>query len=263
MIVFIMAGGLGKRMDSGSDLPKVCHQVKCFIDNKFYPMIVHVILTALGIDAKAIYVIVGKSKLVIEQLISKYLTPEQFRLIHWIHQEEPLGTGHAILCGLPELKAHPNTPTIILSGDVPLITTYTLEELLGTGTTNKLLITELDEPTGCGRIRLNNLGDSDQVVKIIEEKDCEPEEREIKLVNCGIYQINSDDLVNLLPKITSANKSNEYYLTDIIGLMQEANIPVEYYCLPKDQQYEIKNVNTKKDLEKLNELMEIKSKFLI
>lgn len=256
MIVFIMAGGLGKRM--GSDLPKVCHQVKCFIDNKFYPMIVHVILTALGIDAEAIYVIVGKYKSVIEKVISKYLTPKQLQLIHWIHQEEPLGTGHAILCGLPELKANPNTPTIILSGDVPLITTYTLEELLGTGSINKLLITELDDPTGCGRIRLNNL---DQVVKIIEEKDCEPEEKANKLVNCGIYQINSDDLVNLLPKITSVNKSNEYYLTDIIGLMQEANIPIEYYCLPKDQQYEIKNVNTKKDLEILNELMEIKSKF--
>ncbi len=252
MIVFIMAGGLGKRM--GSDLPKVCHQVKCFIDEKFYPMIVHVILTALGINAEAIYIIVGKYKSVIEQVISKYLTPEQFQLIHWIHQEEPLGTGHAVLCGLPELKSHPNTQTIILSGDVPMITTYTLEELIDNK--NKLLITELDEPKGCGRIILNN---QDQIEKIVEEKDCTEEEKEIKLVNCGIYQINSDDLVNLLPKITSANKSNEYYLTDIVGLMRESNIPIGYYCLPKDQQFEVKNVNTQKDLEELNDLMEKKS----
>ena len=69
--------------------------------------------------------------------------------------------------------------------------------------------------------------------------------KQIKLVNCGIYQINSDDLVNLLQKITKNNKASEYYLTDIVGLMVSNNIPLDYYCLSKEFTHEIKNVNTK------------------
>ena len=250
MIVFILAGGLGKRM--GSDLPKVCHKVLLSQTNTFYPMIVHVIMTALKLNPESIYLIVGQYKNLIEKTISEYLSPEQFGLIKWVIQEEALGTGHAILCGLDYLKSHPNTPTLILSGDVPLISEFTLQQLFShTNTnTNKLLITELDDPTGCGRI---GLGMDNKIIKITEEKDCTIEEKLIKLVNCGIYQINSDDLVNLLPKITNNNKASEYYLTDIIGLMVLNNIPIDYYCLPKEFAYEIKNVNTKKDLDELND----------
>jgi len=246
MIVFILAGGLGKRM--GSDLPKVCHKVLVPHTNTFYPMIIHVIVTALKLNPESIYLVVGQYKNLIEKTISEYLTPEQLGLIKWVIQEEALGTGHAILCGFDFLKSHPNTPTLILSGDVPLISGSTLAQLIFK--TNKLLITELDNNNGCRRIelRMNN-----QIMKITEEKDCTIEEKQIKLVNCGIYQINSDDLVNLLPKITNNNKASEYYLTDIIGLMVEINIPIDYYCLKKDFAYEIKNVNTKKDLDELND----------
>ena len=246
MIVFILAGGLGKRM--GSDLPKVCNKVLVPKTNTFLPMIVHVIITALKLNPESIYIVVGQYKNLIEKTISEYLTPEQFGLINWVIQEEALGTGHAILCGLNFLQSHPNTQTLILSGDVPLISESTLAQLISN--TNKLLITEMDEPTGCGRI---GLGMGNQIIKITEEKDCGIEEKQIKLVNCGIYQINSDDLVNLLPKITNNNKACEYYLTDIIGLMVSNNIPIDYYCLPKELAHEIKNVNTKKDLDELNE----------
>lgn len=249
MIVMIMAGGLGKRMES--DLPKVCHQVISLEDNIISkPMIVQVILTAIKFNPEKIYLIVGKYKDLIESIINKYLNLEQLNLIDWIIQDEALGTGHAILCGIPELKSHPNTQTIILSGDVPLISVRTLENLIGF--TNGLLVTELENPTGCGRIILDELNN---INKIVEEKDCDHNQKLINLVNCGIYQINSDILVELLPKITSNNKSNEYYLTDIISLMINHNYLIEYYCLPKCFQYEIKNVNTKKDLEELKNLV--------
>ncbi len=251
MIVFILAGGLGKRMES--DLPKVCHKVLSPYNKEFYPMIVHVILTALTLNPKQIYIVVGQYKQLIEKIISEYLTPEQFGLISWVIQEEALGTGHAILCGLEELKAHPNTKTLILSGDVPLISKSTLEGLINLGM-NKLLVTELENPTGCGRIILDQ---HNHIQRITEQKDCTEEEKEIKLVNCGIYQINSDDLVNLLPQITNENKSHEYYLTDIVGLMIKNNIRTEYYLLSKDLQYEIKNVNTKRDLDELNEFIDL------
>lgn len=247
MIVFVLAGGLGKRM--GSDLPKVCHQVLSKQTGQFAPMIVHTIITALKLNPEAIYIVVGIFRPLIEETISKYLSPEQFALIQWVIQEEPLGTGHAILSGLEQLKSHPNTPTLILSGDVPLISCETLNNLLESSNENRLLVTELDNPNGCGRIILNEFN---QIIKIVEEKDCDSDEKLIKLVNCGIYQFNSDDLVNLLPKITNNNKSSEYYLTDIIGLMIESGINISFHNLVKELQYEIKNVNTLKDLEELN-----------
>lgn len=249
MIVLIMAGGLGKRMES--ELPKVCHQVISLEDkNISKPMLIQVILTAIKLNPEKIYLIVGKYKDLIENTIRNYLSFEDFELINWIIQENPLGTGHAIMCGIPELQNHLNTQTIILSGDVPLVSVKTLRNLLGL--TNKLLITELNDPTGCGRIILN---ESKQIIKIIEEKDCTLDEKLIKLVNCGIYQINSNDLIELLPKIRSNNNSNEYYLTDIVGLMLDHNIKIEYYCLPNCFQYEVKNVNTKDDLENLNKFI--------
>ena len=220
MIVFIMAGGLGKRMES--DLPKVCHKV-ISLENTIIskPMLVHVILTAIKLNVEKIYLIVGKYKDLIENIIKKYLTLDELNLVDWVIQEQALGTGHAIMCGISELQNHLSTQTIILSGDVPLISLETLENLMGS--TNKLLITELSNPTGCGRIILN---EANQVIKIVEEKDCDYEQKLIKLVNCGIYQINSNDLIELLPKIKSNNKSNEYYLTDIVELMIEHNIQI-------------------------------------
>ncbi len=249
MIILIMAGGLGKRM--GSDIPKVCHKVVSLdCQYKSKPMIVQVILTALKLNPQKIFVIVGKFRELIENTIKEYLEVEQFQLLDWVIQEEALGTGHAILCSLPQISQFPNTNTLILSGDVPLISERTLSNL--NGNTNKLLITELDEPTGCGRILLDY---NKNIIKIIEQKDCNNEQKEIKLVNCGIYQINSNDLINLVPKITNNNKANEYYLTDIIELMINHNIPISYYKLPVCFQYETKNVNTQKDLSELNEFV--------
>lgn len=226
MIVFIMAGGLGKRMES--DLPKVCHCVGGI------PMIEHVVSTALQLNPEAIYIIAGKYKSIIENIVGDR--------VQWIIQDEPLGTGHAVKCGLDVLKMYPNTKTLILSGDVPLISHSTLLQLVD-GDTDKILVTELPDPTGCGRIIMNA---DNKIAKIVEEKDCTPDERSVKLVNCGIYQINSDTLVRVLPLLSNDNQAREYYLTDIV---QE---PFDYVMLPPHRHYEIKNVNTKKDLEELN-----------
>jgi bifunctional UDP-N-acetylglucosamine pyrophosphorylase/glucosamine-1-phosphate N-acetyltransferase len=231
-----------------SNLPKVCHQVLSPHNNKFYPMIVHVILTSLSLNPEKIYIVVGQYKEIIENVITEYLTKEQLSNINWVIQEKPLGTGHAILCGLDQLKTHKKTPTLILSGDVPLISKATLEGLLQSNF-NTLLSAELQDPTGSGRLILD---DQYQITRIIEQKDCTEEEKHIKLVNCGIYKINSDDLVYLLPQITNKNKSNEYYLTDIVELMNKNNIKIRHYLLASQLQYEIKNVNSQEDLINLN-----------
>lgn len=250
MIVIIMAGGLGKRMES--DLPKVLHQV---VDpsniNDEYPMLIHVLNTSIKLNPKKIFVVVGKYKNIIEETINKYIKNNV--LIEYVMQEPVLGTAHAIKCTLPQISKYINEKAIILSGDVPLISINTLNGL--DGETNKLLITELDNPYGCGRILFNNAISTkiNKIIGIREEKDCSDEERKINFVNCGIYQIAVRDLMDLIPLIGNENKSNEYYLTDIIYLMIQNSIPIDTYLLAKHSQWEIKNVNTKNDLEYLND----------
>lgn len=243
-----MAGGLGKRMES--DLPKVLHEVvDPFNINIKYPMLVHVINTSIKLNPTKIFIIVGKYKNIIEETINKYINSND--LIEYVIQEPALGTAHAIKCSLPQISNYTNEKAIILSGDVPLISTNTLKGL--DGDINKLLITELDNPYGCGRILFDKTTNTNKIIGIREEKDCNDEERKINYVNCGIYQIAVKDLVDLIPLIGNENKSNEYYLTDIIYLMIQNSIPIDTYVLKKYLQWEIKNVNTKKDLEFLNE----------
>lgn len=243
MIIIIMAGGLGKRMDS--NIPKVLHEVVLPNNTKIkYPMLIHVILTAIKLNPKKIFIIVGKFKEIISQTISNYISNQD--LIEYVEQTEALGTGHAIKCCLPFISNFIEDTAIILSGDVPLISPKTLANLIGQ--TNKILITKLIDPTGCGRIIFSDK----QILKIVEQKDCSDSEKLIQYVNCGIYQIKVKDLNNLIPLITNNNKSNEYYLTDIIDLMIQNNIPINTWELADSNQYEIKNVNTKIDLEELN-----------
>jgi bifunctional UDP-N-acetylglucosamine pyrophosphorylase/glucosamine-1-phosphate N-acetyltransferase len=94
----------------------------------------------------------------------------------------------------------------------------------------------------------------------VEEKDCNQYQKQIKFVNCGIYQIAVKDLINLVPLITNSNKANEYYLTDIVELMVQHNIPIDKFILEKNLQYQIKNINTQKDLEQLNDYIKNNNK---
>lgn len=251
MIVIIMAGGLGKRMES--DLPKVLHNV---VDptnkNIELPMLTHVINTSVKLNPSKIFIIVGKYYKIIKETINKYFdnkyfNPDAINLIEYVMQEPALGTAHAIKCALLQISQYQNENALILSGDVPLISLNTLLKL--SEGTNKLLITELDNPFGCGRILFDQYNN---IIGIREEKDCDENEKKLKFVNCGIYQINTMDLINLIPQIGNKNKSNEYYLTDIIYLMIQNSIPIETCVLEKNYQWEIKNVNTKNDLEILN-----------
>jgi UDP-N-acetylglucosamine diphosphorylase/glucosamine-1-phosphate N-acetyltransferase len=233
MIVLIMAGGLGKRMNS--NIPKVLHKV----DN--LPMIIHVIKKAKSLNPTNIFIIVGKYKNIIEKTINNF---GYINGVNFIYQEEPLGTGNAIFCALPHINNNENV--IILSGDVPLISIETLNKLIEHE--NTILTTELENPFGCGRIIYNN----NYVTKIIEEKDCSENEKLIKNVNCGIYNIQSHILKLLIPLITNNNNANEYYLTDIVLLMANNNFKLEMCKLEKIKQHEIANINTEKDLKNIN-----------
>jgi len=233
----IMAGGLGTRMNS--EIPKVLHLVK------EKPMICHVIERAIEIGSHTILIIVGKYKEIIENEIAKYFSMNELMKLIFIDQIEPKGTGHAISCCLNFLKKEsidPYSNVLILSGDVPLIKLETIQNILKLS--NTILVTQLENPYGCGRILFVN----NYIKKIIEEKDCTEKEKSIKYVNCGIYNFTVNTLLNYIPLIDNKNTSNEYYLTDIIEILSKLNILLFYYDLPVKKQIEILNINTQHEL---------------
>ena len=233
-----MAGGLGKRMNS--ELPKVLHLLK------EKPLIVHVIETALKINPKKIGIIVGKYRNIIEMTINKYLNDTS--KIEYIFQPEALGTGNAIMCCKDFLSNYKNSSVTILSGDVPLIKSDTLEKLNMTLNKNvaAILINKFENPSGYGRIIIDNK----QLVKIVEEKDCNEIERKVDLVNSGIYSFTSETILDNISKITNNNKQNEYYLTDIFNFIDKVVIDLVYL----ENKYEVMGVNTTEQLMSLETL---------
>lgn len=246
----IMAGGLGKRMES--PIPKVLHQ----INGK--PMICYVIETGLKAGCERIGIIVGQYRSIIEQTILSwgFSAPQ----IVFIDQAEALGTGHAVACGLDWMVSNlfdtSTTNVLILSGDVPLISVGTIDKLMEKP--NSLLVTKVSNPKGYGRVQIDL--ETNLVKQIIEEKDCSPEQKEIQLVNCGIYYFDLSVLKNIIPQITNANAAGEYYLTDLVSLSTSQGYRVSWYELPGDKSIEIANVNTKQDLAKIYELISSSSK---
>lgn len=241
-----MAGGLGKRMMS--DIPKVLHHVKePYNINNSYPMIIHILKKSIELKPKKIFIIVGYYKDIIKDEINNYINTEQYN-IEYIYQDKPNGTGHAILSCITQLLKYRDDNVIILSGDVPLISINTLNNLQDTN--NKILITELNNPKSFGRILFDK---NNNISCIKEEKDCNDNEKLINIVNCGIYQFRINDLCDYLPLINNNNASNEYYLTDIIDILIKNNISVNYYKLDINKNYEIKNINTQNDLKEIND----------
>lgn len=253
----IMAGGLGKRMNS--PLPKVLHKIGEF------PMIYYVVKQAIQLGSQNILIVVGKYKDIIQQTLESFFTAGQLEQIHYILQpeikyengdEKVGGTGHAILCCLPFFTKNQfdtESNVFILSGDVPLLREETLVELYETSRSSKnsLLITKSRNPTGCGRVFFD---DSRNVTKIVEEKDCTMEQRENKYVNCGIYCVTVDTLLKCVPFIKNNNKSGEYYLTDMLELAIHKQMAFSFYELPQEQYYEVMNINNPEELEKANQI---------
>tara|TARA_R110002073_G_scaffold217844_3_gene378130 strand:+ start:8281 stop:9963 length:1683 start_codon:yes stop_codon:yes gene_type:complete len=237
-VVLIMAGGLGKRMNS--ELPKVLHLLK------EKPLIVHVIETALKINPIKIGIIVGKYREIIEVTINQYL--KDTCKIEYIIQPDALGTGHAIMCCKDFLFNYKNSSVTILSGDVPLIKSDTLEKLNNylDKSDAVILINKLENPIGYGRIITHD----EEFIKIVEEKDCNDIERKVDFVNSGIYSFKTETILNNISKITNNNKQNEYYLTDIFNFIDKKLIHLIYL----ENKYEVMGVNTPEQLMSLEQL---------
>ena len=165
--------------------------------------------------------------------------------ITWVEQAEQLGTGHAVQVTLDEL---PKTgQSLILYGDVPLVSVETLQNLQTANTQGVSMLTlTVNNPFGMGRIKRDA---NDNVTAIVEQKDASEAEQAIREVNSGIYCVNNELLHRYLPKLSNDNAQNEYYLTDIVKMAVDDGIMIA--TAEPTHPFEIDGVNDRKQLAQL------------
>lgn len=201
--IIILAAGKGTRMKS--ERAKVLHEILG------KPMISYVLKTAVGISNANVIVVVGHQAEEVKSAISS-----DFQNISFAYQEKQLGTGHAVMCALPYLKHHIKQ-IVILCGDVPMIKSDSIVSLISKnlleGYDISVLTVEMKNPTGYGRIMLGSDGN---IIDIVEEADASPEQKKNRMVNSGVYCINTNDLKLFLNDLKPNNAQGEYYLTDVV-----------------------------------------------
>ena len=159
-------------------------------------------------------------------------------------QPKPIGTGNAVKCGLD--KVLDNSKVLVLYGDVPLIKEDTLNNLIKASSSGAaILTTVLDNPFGYGRVKTSEDG---HALSIVEEKDATDSERQIKQVFTGVLCVNKDLLTEGLSEIKNENAANEFYLTDLVSIMNLKGIKINT-CDASNE--EVQGANNKKELEKL------------
>ncbi|MFN5592543.1 MAG: bifunctional N-acetylglucosamine-1-phosphate uridyltransferase/glucosamine-1-phosphate acetyltransferase [Aphanizomenon flos-aquae MDT14a] len=245
VVVAILAAGKGTRMKS--NLPKVLHSLggKSLIER--------VIESAEPLLPDRRLVIVGYQSQEVKT------ATDSIYGVEFVEQAVQLGTGHAIQQLLPHLEGYTGD-LLILNGDVPLLRTETLKNLLQIHQENQnsctILSAQLPNPQGYGRVFRNSEG---IVQKIVEDKDCTPNQRENDRVNAGIYCFHWPDLAEILPHLQANNAQKEYYLTDAVTQVGKVMaVDVEDY-------QEILGINDRLQLATANDILQrrIKEKWLL
>lgn len=211
----VLAAGQGKRMKS--KLYKVLHPVVG------KPMVEHVVDTLQHIEVTKTLVIVGFGA----EAVKGHLGDR----VEYALQEQQLGTGHAVLQA-KEALGEEEGMTVVICGDTPLISEATLMSTIElhelTGASATILTAKLDEPHGYGRIIR---GEDGRVARIVEQKDCSSEEAAVQEINTGTYIFDNQKLFKALASVTNNNTQNEYYLTDVIGILTGGGEVVQGYCM--------------------------------
>ncbi len=223
-----------------SALPKVLHQLNG------QPLLAYPVNLAKRLKAKPIIAVIGYEAELVRQAFT-HDTSLTFAL-----QAEQLGTGHAVMSAMSSLEGF-DGPVFICSGDVPGLKMETLQNMLQIHTSQKNALTvlgmRLDEPGAYGRM----LVDGDKLVRIVEFRDATPAEKMVTLVNAGIYVAQAADLKANLPKLTTNNDQREYYVTDLIELMNGCGLQVGYAVCPDPLQ--VAGVNSQEELRELEQLL--------
>ena len=243
--VLILAAGLGTRMRSKK--PKMLHTLFS------QPLLYYPIDLALNLNPAQIIPIISDS-IIKSDVLTKYSNYKN--LISPCIQEEPLGTGHAVQCGLQHIS--PDIKTVfILCGDIPAFSSQTAKDFLknhvDSNATLSVLTASLPNPFGFGRIIKNDKGD---FIKIVEQKDANPQEKTTNEVNSGIYCIDINFLRKSINQLSNNNSQTEFYLTDIIEIAFKQGLTPTTFKI--EDHMEIFGVNTLEQLATIQRHMQNK-----
>jgi bifunctional UDP-N-acetylglucosamine pyrophosphorylase/glucosamine-1-phosphate N-acetyltransferase len=226
--VVILAAGRGTRMKS--QRPKVLHRLGG------RALLQHVLDAAAGVAASRVVVVVGHGG---DEVEAACAAPGRV----FVRQEPQLGTGHAVQQAVPVLD--PGAPTtLVLNGDVPLVTAATARALVDAcgGQRLALLTMAPADPHGYGRI----VRDGERVRAIVEEKDATPAQRAIGEVYTGMMAAPTAALGRWVAALKNDNAQREYYLTDVVAMAVADGVPV--VGLPVADETEALGVNSPQQL---------------
>jgi bifunctional UDP-N-acetylglucosamine pyrophosphorylase/glucosamine-1-phosphate N-acetyltransferase len=236
--VAILAAGRGTRMKS--DLPKVLHELGG------RTLVQRVLESCVPLHPCRRLVIVGYGADLVRNSLQQTdaitNANNQQPTLEFVEQKQQLGTGHAIQQLLPHLTDFTGD-LLVLNGDVPLLRSDTLEQLINIhkehGNAATLLAAHLPKPTGYGRV----FCDSKNLVKqIVEERDCTDAQRKNHRINAGVYCFNWPKLAEILPQLKADNDQQEYYLTDTVHLLEQV------MAVDVDDYREILGINSRQHL---------------
>ena len=240
IIALVLAAGKGTRMKS--EKSKLVH--------KIYgkELVKRVVETANKSGVDEIVAIVGYKREQVQLVLGDS--------VKYAYQEEMLGTGHAVMQAEEYLKDK-NGKVVVLNGDVPILRPETLKKLIQKSVKHKEYATVLtaiyDNPTGYGRV-VRDIGGN--ITGIIEEKDATDEQKKIQEINAGIYCFDIQELLKALKKIEPNNVQKEYYLPDVIRIMNEEGLKTGAFIV--EDNTEILGVNDKMQLELLTKVLKLR-----
>jgi UDP-N-acetylglucosamine diphosphorylase/glucosamine-1-phosphate N-acetyltransferase len=229
-----MAAGKGTRMKS--DIPKVLHKLKG------RSLLSYSLSLARSVQASPIIVVAGYEA---DQVIAACPAwPE----LKFARQQPQLGTGHAIMAAAPQLTGLEGS-VLVLNGDVPGLTLPTIKDMLRQHAEGKndqtVMAMNLPDPAAYGRLLTNG----QHLLAIREYRDASPEERKISLVNAGIYLFSIPSLLDSLPWLDNNNDQREYYLTDLVAIMNKKGLRVG--CSLCADPMEVAGINSREELQQM------------
>ncbi|MDZ8257223.1 bifunctional UDP-N-acetylglucosamine diphosphorylase/glucosamine-1-phosphate N-acetyltransferase GlmU [Nostoc sp. ChiQUE01b] len=245
VVVAILAAGRGTRMKSR--LPKVLHSLGG------RSLVERVLESVEPLSPSRRIVIVGYQSEEVQ--VAMHSIPS----LEFVEQTVQLGTGHAIQQLLPHLENYTGD-LLVLNGDLPLIRSETLKQMLQTHIRNQnaatILTSHLPDPTGYGRVFCN---DKNIVQQMVEHKDCTAAQKQNQRINAGVYCFCWPDLAKVLPHLQTNNAQKEYYLTDAVTQVgQVMAVDVEDY-------QEILGINDRQQLATASEILQkrVKEKWML
>ncbi len=240
LVAVVLAAGEGTRMVSS--VPKVLHHL-CG-----KPMILHVLDCIQEVGVDELIFVTGYKEPSIRESVKDYG--------QCITQKERLGTAHAVMQTLPYLKKHQGD-VLVMCGDTPLVKPSTIEKVVKKRRAHHLaatvLTTKMQDPTGYGRVVRNR---DLTVRKIVEERDTNIYEADIREINTGTYCFSIPSLLETLPGVNNNNAQNEYYLTDVIELLFREEQEVE--AVVTGDQHEAIGINSRSELARAEKCMRMR-----